>query len=691
MSRGYKKTYRKMKRVYKNVELERRPFPKPLLILIICAAAFVAAFFAVRALISYYESTKVTPMVQETASLTAGKTNPRICMLTPEGRRFNLMTGNKAEDFSKDERGSSLVPLSEDRKQRVFIGASTEDISSLSYQVRNSANGDLVEETTLQDIKAAEGGAEALIEFKDLMNEKREYNLQLRLEMNDGSVSLYNTTIELMGDVWAEEKLAYVEKLSGWLYDPSKGDEVYDAFLPLSDSDGTNFAKAGINSLTSLLMWEGLGAKPAETPVPTIVKVDEESTKITQSYPIELSSSENERIVVNEAFSVKMTNSGEVILENYDRDAYETLLNPSVREGALDLGFQAGEDISALSSEDGGYTAFINGGSLWTIKAGHDTQKSKFTKVFSLSSENGAVFDSSGEIKVNDEGDITGINPEYGINILSLDNEGNIKFTVYGTYPGGFRSGETGISVYSYNAGENGLTELLFIPETGEFEDLKKVSDESYLNDKGEFFIVREGKLLQMAEDGTVAREITDTKGDAAYSVSESGGAYAAEQKDNIVIYNCDSDSLKEISPAEGERLFLVGYTGEDLVYGVGNTENESPDGKIFMNEIRVIDRDGNEKISYKNEGVYYSDVAVYDNGVKYKEFSKEADGSFKEIKEGRIVAKDDAGDKKFSLVFETETGKRKQLKMVFEGHVNSDDGEPVVVESCRYTKVQYD
>ena len=689
MSRGYKKTYRKMKRVYKNVELEKRPFPKPLLIIIICAAAFVAAFFAVRGLISYYEESKKPVMVQEVASLTTGKTNPKVYMMTPEGRRFNPLTGNKAEDFAKDERGNSLVPLSDDRKQRVFIEASPEDIRTLSYQVRNVGNGDLIEETILPDIKSAQGGAEAVIEIKDLLNENREYNLQLRLEMNDDSVILYNTTIELMGDVWIEEKLAYVEKLTGWIYDSTKSEEIYEEFFPLSASDGTNYAKAGYNSLTSQTMWEGLGVRPLEKPVPTITKIDENSTKITQSYPIEMSSSEKERVVVNEVFSVRMTKSGEVELKNYNRDAYETLLNPSIRDGRIDLGFQANEDLRVVSSEDGKYTAFINGGNLWMIKAGHDTQKSKFTKVFSLSSEDGAVFDSSGEIKVNDEGDITGINPKYGINILSLENDGNIKFTVYGTYPGGFRSGETGIGVYSYDAGDGELAELFFIPEPGEFEDLKKISDESCLNDKGEFFIVKDGKLLQMAQDGSVIREIMDTKKEEPYSFSGQGGFFATVRKNKIITYDCNIDSLKEVTPAEGEKIFLIGHTGDDMVYGIGNTEDESLEGKMFMKEIRVVDRVGNEKISYKDEDVYYSDVAVYDNGVKYKEFSKEADGSFKEIKEGRIVAKDDAGDKKFSLVFETETGKRKQLKMVFDGHVNSDDGEPVVVETCRYTKVQ--
>ena len=687
MSRGYRKTYRKMKRVYKNVELERRPFPKPLLILIICAAAFVAAFFAVRALVKYMEEKQVPHLVQETAKLDAGEEGVKICMKTPGGKRFNMLTGNKAADFLKDERGNTLVPLSADRKQTVFISAPKEDIRQLSYQVRNAATGDLTEETVAENLNPVEGGTEAVLEIKDLLNENREYNLQLRLEMNNGSVRLYNTIIELMGDVWAEEKLAYTERVTGLLYDSSKAEEVNEEFSPMSDTDGTNFAKAGINSLISVLMWEGLSPKPAEMPVPSIVKVDEESTKITQSYPVELTSAEGDKamVIVNEAFSVRMTNSGDVKMVNYDRSAYETLKNPQVREGNISLGYQADENTAVTVSENENYGAFINGGNLWLVAGGYDVQKSKLTRVFSLEKEDGKETYMTGEVSVNDEGIITETDGEYGVNILSVDNEGNIRFTVYGTYPGGFRSGETGIGVYTYNNGAKELSEVLFIPETGEFSTMKKVSKESYLNDNGEFFTVKDGKLYRINTADWGVIEVARADKGKSYAVSERGSAFAAEGKDKIITYDCENNTLKEISPNRGESLFLVGYSGEDLVYCTGRNENESPDGKKYMDEIRVIDKEGNEKISYREEGINYAEVSVYETGVRYKEYSKVEDGSFKEIKDGRIVAKEEENNNPFTLVFQTEAGKRKQLKLYFDKRINSDDGEPVIIKECRY------
>lgn len=687
MSRGYRKTYRKMKSVYKNVELERRPFPKPLLILIICAAAFVAVFFAVRALVSFVEEKKLPTLVQETGSLNEGGSGAKIYMKSPGGKLYNPLTGNKAADFLKDERGNTLVPLSGDRKQTVFISASKDDIRQLSYQIRNAATGELTEETIVENLNSVEGGTEATLQIKDLLNENRQYNLQLKLEMQDGPVSLYNTTVELMGDVWADEKLAYVEMITGLLYDSTKSEEVSEIFYSLSDTDGTNFAKAGYNSIASVLMWEGLSPETMEPPVPSIVKVDEDSTKITQSYLLELTASEDDksRVIVNEAFSVKMTNSGDVKLVNYDRSAYETLKNPQAREGSISLGFQADDNVNITVSENENYSAFINGGNLWLVAAGRDSEKSKFTRVFSLEKEDGTITFKTGKTAVNDEGNITGIEGEYGINILSLDNEGNVKFTVYGTFPGGFRSGETGIGVYTYSKETQELSELLFIPETGEFSSLKKASRESYLNDKGEFFTVKEGTLYRINTADWQVSEIASAQKEKRYAVSEKGSAFAAEGKEKIITYDCDNNALKEISKDPDEEIYLVGYSGENLVYCRGKSENESPDGKKYMDEIRVIDKEGNEKISYKEEGVYYSDVSVYETGVKYKEYSKEAEGSFKEIKDGRIVAKEEENKNPFTLVFETEAGKRKQLKLYFDKRINSDDGEPVIIKECKY------
>ena len=694
MSRRYKKTYRKMKSVYKNVELDRKPFPKPLLILIICAAAFVAAFFAIRQLVKVYNESKVEPVIHETASLGKGGKQPEIFMKSAEGKLFNRLSGNKGEEFLKQERGESLIPLTNDRKQTIVIDLPKSRISKVSYQVRNSGSGDLIEETDIENLTEEGGRTEAVIEIKDLLSDKRPYNLQIRLETADGAVSLYNTTVELLGDVWAKEKLDYVANLSGMLYDPSKSEEVYEEFFPLSETDGTNFAKAGYNSLTSLLMWEGLSAKKLEDPIPSIVKIDEESTKITQSYPIELTASDEKvsRVIVNEVYSVRMTNKGEVVLVNFNRDAYETLEKPGVIDAAINLGFQADEDVNVTASENAKYTAFVNGGNLWLLEAGSDANRSKFTKVFSLDLEDGSRFDKAKEIRVNDEGDITQINGDYGINILSVDNEGGVKFTVYGTYPGGFTKGETGISVFRYDNANKKLFEAFFIEETGEFEEVKKKARESYLNDNGEFFTVSGSSLFRTEGENLKTDQVVEGLSDSPYSVSDKGSAFAVAQiskenkavADKIITYDCNANATKEITSANGEGLILIGHTDEDLVYGKGALENVVGD-KFYMDEIRVVDKDGKEKISYKNEGIYYSDVSVYDNGIKYKEFSRDGEAGFKEIKEGRIVAKDEEKNNPFNVYYETETGKRKQLKIGFESYVNTDDGNPLIITECDY------
>ena len=50
----------------------------------------------------------------------------------------------------------------------------------------------------------------------------------------------------------------------------------------------------------------------------------------------------------------------------------------------------------------------------------------------------------------------------YGINMISMDDDGNMIFAVYGYMNRGAHEGKLGISLCSYDAAEQEVTELVF-------------------------------------------------------------------------------------------------------------------------------------------------------------------------------------------------------------------------------------
>ena len=96
----------------------------------------------------------------------------------------------------------------------------------------------------------------------------------------------------------------------------------------------------------------------------SIIAIDDNSTRMTMSYPISVTGSDGKekRIVVNEAYTVRMMSNGKVNLINYQRRAEETLLPESVTvsSNSLLLGFNYSSNVEGSGSSNGQYTAFKN-------------------------------------------------------------------------------------------------------------------------------------------------------------------------------------------------------------------------------------------------------------------------------------------------------------------------------------------
>ncbi len=115
---------------------------------------------------------------------------------------------------------------------------------------------------------------------------------------------------------------------------------------------------------------------------------------MTMSYPISVTGSDGKekRIVVNEAYTVRMMSNGKVNLINYQRRAEETLLPESVTvsSNSLLLGFNYSSNVEGSGSSNGQYTAFKNAGNLWL--ANKDGKLSEiFT--FDVNDSNELLFD----------------------------------------------------------------------------------------------------------------------------------------------------------------------------------------------------------------------------------------------------------------------------------------------------------
>lgn len=689
----YRKTYKKMQ----NMRRGHKPrVPKLAIAAIFCAAALVAVFLAVKFL-AYRDEDHIHS--DNIAGFETSSEIPYIAMETKSGTVFNRLSASRGGNFTNANPGNSLVPLPDDRNQKIKISLPKEDIKSVSYQIRDLSTGDLIEESQVTDLEDVGEETVGVCQIKNLISHKREYKMQIKLETKKYPSLLYNTRVESMGDVWLEEKLGFVKTFTNNIYDSTKEEEIYNNVFPQTVTDASNYAVANYNSLAANIMWSKLSPSYEGGVIPTVVRVDDKSTKITESYPITITDNgTKKRVIVNEVYSVRMNADGNVTLSNYERKAYQTLEAEGnvISKTGLNLGFNADNDVDVSSSDDGHYAAFINGGNIWSVydgkgDAGVNGEDSKLTRVFSFDTAKHPGEDISSSIETSEDGEIKSVSHDYKLNIISVDNNGDIVLVAYGMFPTGIHMGYQGIGVYKYSESNKTLNELVFIPVEGDMEKLGNIVANSYLNKDNYYFLINDGKFTKIDTKHLKAsvEPYNIVNNNFAFSQDRSHIAYVSKKGKNenlageLVLYDFNTGDTKLIKASEGKSVKLVGYVGEDLVTAVVDENNGN-----YADSIVIYNKAGEEIKRYEDENKYLGDIAIDGISINFNIYAKEANDSFVIQGNNKLLGKAQTVTNNVSAAFRADTYVGKRLWIVFAGGAKANDNPSVtVINDYKYAK----
>ena len=689
----YRKTYKKMQ----NMRRGNKPgFPRLAIAAIFCAAALVAVFLAVKFL-GYKDEDHI--QVDNIAGFETSSQIPYIAMKTDAGTVFNRLSASRGGDFTNTKAGNSLVPLPNDRNQKIKISISRDDIRSISYQIRDLNTGDLIEESQVADLESEGDETEGICRIKNLISPQKEYKMQIKLETDKYPPLLYNTRLKSMGDVWLEQKLEFVKTFTRNIYDPSKEEEIYSNIFAQTVTDASNYASANYNSLAANIMWSKLSPKLDQAVIPTVVRVDNKSTKITESYPIIITDEgKARRVIVNEVYSVRMNADDRVSLVNYQRKAYQTLENNELKitRTGLGLGFNADSDVDVSSSADGHFAAFINGGNIWSVcdgkgDAGSGSDRPKITRVFSFDTARHPGEDITSSIETTEDGGIKSMSHDYKLDIMSVGNNGDLVLVAYGMFPTGIHMGCQGVGVYKYTEADKTLNELVFIPIEADMDTLGNIVKNSYLNKDGNYFLINNGKLTKVdtrrLKASVEPHEIVDNM--FAFSQDRSHIAYLSKKGENenlageIILYDFNTGDSKVISAPEGKSMQLIGYVGEDLVTAVTDKANGG-----YADSIAIFDKDGNEIKKYEESGRYLGYIAINGISIDFNIYAKGADNSFVKERNNQLLGKAQTVTDNVSATFIRDPLVGKRLWIVFAaGAKASDNPEVTVINDYKYAE----
>ena len=575
-------------------------------------------------------------------------------------------------DFVRD----SVTPLDTTKKLTLVVNPYDTKVRNLSYEIRTSDGSKVMENRTIKSLETgSDGYLRTEIEISSGLLMNQEYSLQITLSTNHGD-AYYYTRVVSRSATYTEQYAKFAGDFVQMSLDKTQADNLA-AYLETSDSASSrNFAGLNINSPLADVSWGNLNPQLSKAGIPVIKDINETTASISIEYEI---SAQNENgnteyYLVTDFYRMRYDET-RIRLLDFKRSASE-VFDPSlsvISNSGLLLGVRS-KDVDYLTNEDGSVTAFTQNGALWSYVP--DT--GKFVEIFTF--------------RKDTESDFRDARVEHDIKLLSVENNGDVHFMVYGYMNRGAHEGYSGVGIYHYNNDQGAIEEQVFIPCTESFEFLQEdLGTLSYVNQSGQLFIMIAGNLYQINIDENTYEVLADhiDSDDFGVSATNAHAAWRSESGDyagQIEFIDFDTMERRRIAPEASQKLDLLGFMNEDLVYGVVLDGDTLPNATGYMIDgittFRIEGFDGTVKKEYHQDGLYVAGVTVGTTLMEFTLVQKSGD-IYKGVKKDNIMNNSTAATDKTSVEQTSSTRQGVIVRLTFEDSPSSE--EPLIL----YAKVR--
>ena len=514
----------------------------------------------------------------------------------------------------------TIYPIGADRTVFYRINTYGHSVHDLGFEVRKIDGNGLVENTALSDYKENAGIISGSFQVKDLIEDQEEYMLVILMESGGKKVRFYTRIVWTLDDekYHLQEELDFVKAFSAATFDKELAKEYSKYLEPNSEGDNTTFNKVNIHSSLSQVTWGDLEITEHTDPEISVTDIHSQTGSFKLQYRVTVKDGTNLRKYnISEAFRVRYT-SDRMYLLNYERemDYIFDAKNNSISSNAIVLSISS-PDLQMVENTGGTAFAYVCENRLFIF----NNSQNKLAYAFGF-------YD-------NKNDDIRCRYDKNSIKIMQIDEAGNVKFAVAGYMNRGIHEGEVGIAVYEYNSALNSVEENAFIKSSYDPEIITEYFDTiAYANNNEVFYVMLNQNIYAIDLLDRSATAVVENIGAGEYKISESESSIAWQSSDlkTLNIMDLDTKATSEVKADEGNYIIVLGFMGEDLVYGLvheSDVLNDQMGNPIFaMYAIKIQDGDGNILENYHPEDVYVTSASIVDNQIKLTRVKKDEAGT---------------------------------------------------------------
>ncbi len=585
---------------------------KPIRLAILKIIYFVLVMFIALFIISRFSNGDNADM-----SAPMSKATLPIVTLESGGRDLNPLHGYTSEIDLSFLRGP-IIPIGNGREVSFKINTFGNKVSNLGFEVRTIDGRSLVENTDILDTRTNGNYIEGSFVLKDLINYDQEYMLVMLMDTDIGRAKYYTRFVwtENEARYHMDEELDFVLGFSEATFSKTEAKEYARYLESNSEGDNTTFNKVNIHSSFSQVTWGDLNVTKHTEPDIYVQDLHSQTGTYELVYKVNIKDGTiNRSYNVKERFRVRYT-TDRMYLLNYDRSMNYVFDSSSYSLGNNTIGMSISDPgLQLVESSGGSAFAFVSENRLYMF----NNSESKLAFLFGF-------YDS-------DNDDIRTRWDDHSIKILKVDEAGNVRFAVAGYMNRGIHEGSVGIAVYDYDSAINAVEELAFVESVQSAQILcEYVGSIAYASSSDVFYAMLDQNIYAIDLLGKTASLVVDNIGAGEYKISKSESTIAWQSDlSSLKLMDLSSKAESEIRAESGDYVILLGFMGEDLVYGLCHMDDVGADRMgnplYAMYNIKIGDLDGNVLENYHPEGVYVTGVSIGDNQIKLTRVVKDESG----------------------------------------------------------------
>lgn len=585
---------------------------KEIIRIIVCVFIFFTSIFIISAIMNKGNSDMTAEMKRASFPLVSVQVG---------NDEINCLHGfsQKMEESSQRD---TIVCLPEDRSVNLIVDRYGTGIQGMTFEVRSVDGERLVESTDIYHYTEENDRIFAGIQVKDLIEKETEYSLVILLKLENGNTIRYYTRIIQAAEYPQKEMIAFAKDFSARTFDKEAARELTKYLESNAEGDNTTFHKVTIHSSFAQITWGDLNIKKEMEPDIFLRQIDKEVGVIELSYYVSEQKGKNKVLYkVKEYYRLRYGGERMYLLD-YERtmDQIFEPENPEFSGNKINLGI-TNSDIKMVESEGGKVFSFVQGNRLFS----YNITDNKLAVLFGF-------YD-------NENWDKRTFYDAHDIQILSMDETGNVRFLVCGYMNRGAHEGGVGVQVYYYNSMLNTIEEEIYIPYGKSYKIMKAdLENLAYVNNHNMFYLLIEGTLYAVDLDTKNYEVLTKNLSSDSYQVSASKRMVVWESDKNeiganaLTLMDLNSGKVSTIKGGSEKYIKPLGFMGEDLIYGIAlqsDVGKDSTGGLVFpMYQLNIQSNINSVETTYEKDGYYIIDTQIMDNQINLKRVTKSENGT---------------------------------------------------------------